>query len=409
MSQAKTAIILDIRKIKKDDTYPVKLRVTFDRKQRYYPTPFNLSKIQFEKVMYNKRQTDDDKNLKKQILAYENKATDIIGSMKFFSWEKFEKQYYTNRGAKNSINNAFTIYLDKLKEEGRIGTAASYQDARNSLQKFSPDAKFHDITPEFLRKYEKWMLDADKAIATVGIYLRSLRTIINIVISEGQLANEYYPYGKGKYEIPTGRNFKKALTLDKIGLIYNYMPKPGDSAALAKDIWLFLYICNGINIKDLCLLKYNNIKGEFLEFIRAKTVLTKRNVQPIRVPMTDDLKSIIAKHGNPDKNPDNYIFSILQRGITPERERQLIKQFNIVVNDNMNKIAKELNLEINLTTMVARHSFATIMKRGGKGEFVKDALGHASAKTTENYFGSFEDESLIDNAKLLTAFKNSQV
>ena len=59
--------------------------------------------------------------------------------------------------------------------------------------------------------------------------------------------------------------------------------------------------------------------------------------------------------------------------------------------------------------MVARHSFATIMKRGGKGEFVKDALGHASAKTTENYFGSFEDESLIDNAKLLTAFKNSQV
>ena len=44
MTSAKTATVLDTRKIKKDNTYPVKLRVTFERKQKYYPTPYDLTK-----------------------------------------------------------------------------------------------------------------------------------------------------------------------------------------------------------------------------------------------------------------------------------------------------------------------------------------------------------------------------
>ncbi len=64
MANPKTAIILDTRRVKKDGAFPVKVRVTFERKQRYYPTPYNLTEAEFKKVMFAERRTGDEKELK---------------------------------------------------------------------------------------------------------------------------------------------------------------------------------------------------------------------------------------------------------------------------------------------------------------------------------------------------------
>ena len=249
------------------------------------------------------------------------------------------------------------------------------------------------------------MLNAGRSATTVGIYLRSFRTIFNNAISEGLVSKEMYPFGTKKYEIPTANNTKKSLTLKEIGMIYNYKTKPNTPLELSRDIWLFMYLCNGINVKDLCLLKYENIKGEFLEFNRAKTVRTKRKVEPIRVPLCDDAKRIILKYGNPiDKN--NYIFKVLAPGLTPQIERKLIKLFNSNVNDQMKNIATDLGIDGKLTTYVARHSFSTILQRSGATtEYISNALGHSNVITTQNYLAGFEDDSKIEISKALTAFK----
>jgi site-specific recombinase XerD len=186
------------------------------------------------------------------------------------------------------------------------------------LNKFCPGATFADVTPDFLRKYEKWMLKEGNSITTVGIYLRSLRTVFNNAISEGLLSKELYPFGKKKYEIPTGNNIKKALTLKDIAAIYYYTPEPGTFADMAKDYWLFMYLCNGINVKDMCLLKYENLKGEVLEFERAKTTRTKRKVEPILVAFVDDVKEIIKKWGNTRNNGSTTFSRYLQKVLQPK-------------------------------------------------------------------------------------------
>ena len=409
MTSAKTATVLDTRKIKKDNTYPVKLRVTFERKQKYYPTPYDLTKKGFERVMFSKRLTDNEKILKKKITAFENKAIEIIKDLPVFTWKAFEKHYYTNRGAKDSINAAFTDYAAELREAGRIGTAVSYECAQGSLNSFIPGAKFADITPDFLRKYEKWMLNKGNSITTVGIYLRSLRTLFNNAIAEGMLTKEYYPFGKKRYEIPTGNNIKKALSLKDIASIYYYKPEPGTYTDMAKDYWLFMYLCNGINVKDMCLLKYENIKGEVLEFERAKTIRTKRKVEPIRISLVDDAKDVIKKWGNKTIDPKTYIFPILTNGITPERERHLIQLITRVINNHMKAIAKDLDIKSAVTTYAARHSFATVLRNSGAStEFISEALGHTNVKTTQNYLAGFEDEKKKETVKALTAFKSLQ-
>ncbi|TDH24100.1 hypothetical protein EXU57_15905 [Segetibacter sp. 3557_3] len=272
-----------------------------------------------------------------------------------------------------------------------------------------PGAKYADITPEVLRKYERWMLDNGSSITTVGIYLRAVRAIFNSAIVEGLLTQELYPFGKKKYEIPTANNVKKALTLKDIALIYYHKPESGSAAERMKDFWIFMYLCNGINVKDMCLLKYENIKGEVLEFERAKTTRTKRKVEPIRVALVDDLKQIIKKWGNPRLDGSTYIFPVLTQGITIVREWQLVKQLTAVINDHMRAITRTLGIEADCTTYAARHSFATILQRSGAStEFISEALGHSNVKTTQNYLAGFEDESKRETVKALTAFKTEE-
>jgi len=402
-----TATILDTRREKKEGTFPVKLRLTFERKQQYYKTPFDLTKTDFEKVMYSKRLSEAEKALKNKITAFESKAVEVINTLPFFSWQLFEKQFYTNRVTKGTIKEAFENYAKDLRETGRIGTAVSYECAKKSLSEFMEDAKFVDVTPEALRKYENWMLTNGKSVTTVGIYLRSLRTLFNNAIAEGTLSKELYPFGKKKYEIPTGRNIKKALTLSDIALIYNYKAEAGTTTEKAKDLWFFMYLCNGINVKDLCLLKYENIKADIIEFERAKTARTKRTVEAIRVVITEDAKAIIEKWGNKKKDPKNYIFPVLEKGLTPTREHKLIQQITKLINCHTKAIAKELGIAANLTTYAARHSFATVLKRSGVStEFISEALGHNNLRTTQSYLAGFEDESKRETIKALTAFKN---
>ena len=404
---ATTSLFIDKYHPKADGKCSIYVRVTFERKKKYYLTGISLTISDFEKTLGNKPR-NEFKKLALKFQAFEKKAADIIESLPAFTFKAFEKHYYTNRGTRDTINAAFAGYAAELREAGRIGTAVTYECAQKSLKIFSPGAKFADVTPDFLRKYERWMLNEENSITTVGIYLRSLRTLFNNAINEGMLTRDYYPFGKKRYEIPTGNNIKKALTLKDIGRIYHYKAEPASIADRYKDYWIFMYLCNGINVKDMCLLKYDNIKGEVLEFERAKTTRTKRKVEPIRVTITDEVKAIIKKWGNKSKDGNTFIFPILEKGITPERERQLIQQLTGVINDHMKIIKDKLGIETSCTTYAARHSFATVLQRSGVStEFISEALGHTSVKTTQSYLAGFEDESKKETIKALTAFKNN--
>ena len=356
--------------------------------------------------MQGEKPRNEFKKIALKLQSFEKKAADIIENLPAFTFKAFEKHYYANRGTKDTLNEAFASHAAELREDGRIGTAVSYECAQNSLNNFLPGAKFADATPDFLRKYERWMLNEGNSITTVGIYLRSLRTLFNNAIADGLLTKDYYPFGEKRYEIPTGNNIKKALSLKDIGTIFHYKPEPGTITDRAKDYWIFMYLCNGINVKDMSLLKYENIKkGEVIEFIRAKTIRTKREVKPIRVTLTDELKAIISKWGNKKTHGTTFIFPILEKGLTPVRERQLIQQLTQVINSHMKNVAVELGINKVCTTYVARHSFATVLQRSGVStEFISEALGHSNINTTQSYLAGFEDESKKEASKALTNF-----
>ncbi len=405
-SSATTAIFTDHYHPRSDGKCAISIRVTFDRKKKYYPTPYALTPADYLKVMGEKPRTPY-KEIRLKLNSLEEKAASIIANLPLFTWAGFEKAYLTNRAAKDTLEAAFTEYSDQLRAEERIGTAVSYDCAKKSILTFAPGTRFADVNPDFLRAYEKSMIEKGNSVTTIGIYLRSLRTIINNVIADGLLSKDLYPFGKRKYEIPTGKNIKKALTLDDIGKIYYHNLPKGSNAEMCRDLWVFMYLCNGINVKDLCLLKYSNIQGDVIAFIRAKTVRTKREVEPIRVVLTDEIRTIIQRWGN-EPEPKNYIFPILLPGQTVERQRQLIQQLTHLINDHMRVIAADLEMSKPATTYSARHSFATILQRSGASvAFISEAIGHSNVKTTQDYLAGFEDDTKRETMKALTAFKTT--
>jgi integrase len=318
--------------------------------------------------------------------------------MDIFSFAGFLNQFNDKPRNKSSVLEALRTRHKELTESNRISTAITYQYTIKSIEDYLKYIKrknlvFAAITPEWLQSFEDWMTANDKSITTTGIYLRNLRTMLNQAIEEGILPRENYPFSKNRYQIPSARNTKKALSIQNIKKFIEHPPET-DAEARAKDLWLFSYLCNGVNMKDIVRLKYKNLDAKRISFVRAKTERStkahQKSITAIRIP---EINAIIEKWGNKCNEPDDYVFPILRDGDSLEREHEKIQQAVKTINKYTKRIGKELGFEMSLTTYTARHSFATVLKRSGAPiEFISESLGHNNLKTTESYLGSFEDE-----------------
>ena len=399
-------LILDTRSKKKTGKYPVKLRITFNRKSVYYPTGYDLDEEEWAFLNGKEKLSRKQKEAKATIIGIQGKAKAVIDDMRGFSFAGFDKVFYKNQVTAGSLFDLYNDYIMRLEQEGRLGTASSYQCSLNSLKSYKAKLDFDQVTPEFLNAYEQWMVSKEKSMTTVGIYLRSMRTIFNEAINVGLVMKENYPFGKRKYEIPAGRNIKKALTLADVNKIYKYDTVAGTTADRSKDFWMFCYLCNGINMKDILLLKFKNIKGDNIEFVRAKTQRsTKTNQKTISIYLLPETKAIIDKWGNDQQLPDNYVFPVLSADMDNARQRAVIGQFTKTVNKYVQRIADDLKMDKHVTTYTARHTFSTVLKRSGAStEFISEALGHSNKKTTESYLDSFEKDTQKEFAQKLLAF-----
>lgn len=405
--KAKTQLIQDIRYTKQDDnTFPVRLRITYTVAgktiQKYIPTGESLTKADWKKMI--SARPGDLKDKKLDLDEKEKKARAILDKMPIFSLDTFKANFEGNQVSLGTLDKAFELRINELNKAESIGTAIIYNNARVSLQKFRKHILLADITTDFLSQYEKWMRKAGATWTTIGMYLRCVRALINKAITNGEISA--YPFGRGKYEIKSQEGEKKALTLAEIKKIYDYKPE-NSTTAMAKDFFMFSYLGNGMNVKDICQLKYKDIQGDILRFSRAKTSETRTKKKEIRVILREDLKAIIKRWGNKDRKPENYIFNILQPGLSAQDEKRLINQFTGLLNDHLKLIAEAKGIDKNLTTYVARHSFATILKRSGAStELISEALGHSDLKTTRHYLASFEDETLKMATSALVDFNS---
>lgn len=399
--EANVSIYLDELRPKKNGRCSVKIKVTFNRKRKYYSTGIEVNPEEFERITNGKRKTPEQREYYTKLIHFLDKANTIIDKLPIFSFSAFEESFLEQRNTKSNVSFEFDKYIQSLKDEDRIGTAVSYECAKNSLMAFNKNLTFAEVTPKMLKKYHKWMLDNGKSKTTIGIYLRSLRTIYNLQ----NIDKSVYPFGLKKYEIPKGENKKKALTIDEVSKIYQYDAGSGSTKEMAKDYWIFLYLCNGMNVKDFCLLKWENIDFErkMLKYKRAKTERSNKEDKEISVALKPEAIEIIKKWGQVSISKEMYVFPHIHQNITPTQKRAIYQQLTKTINKYIKRICKEVGINKNVTSYFARHSFATILKNSGAGvEFISELLGHSSVAITSSYLDSFEDKQIQEKTDVLT-------
>lgn len=397
-------LYLDTRRTKANGKHPVKLRVFTPepRIQKLYPTIYDFTEKEFQNVWITTKPTKENREIKEKLQALEKMAIEKAENLVPFSFEEFAESLKTVRSDSQNVIFAYNKQIERLNSLDQIGTAQLYQLSLKSILTYAKEFSgkepeklhFREITPIWLEKYEKYMIETKKrSTTTVSMYLRCLRAIINNAIAVKAIDPEILPFGRRKYQIPNFKKVKKALDKFQLKVLLESEPSNPEQAK-AKDFWFLSFFCNGINLKDIALLRYENLDGDKLTFIRAKTkTTTKTNQKSIVVYLNEVSKRILEKYSDPMENPKSLIFPIISDMDTEMIKFNKIKNFTRFVNQNLKILAKNNGITESISSYWARHSFATIAINRGKGmEFVGDAFGHSNLKTTQNYFAGFDDE-----------------
>ena len=161
-----------------------------------------------------------------------------------------------------------------------------------------------------------------------------------------------------------------------------------EKARLAHDVFSFSYYCGGISLVDVAnLTPYNILEGRLI-YERQKTHGS------INLVMLDEAMAIIEKYAIYQKRA-GYLFPILDNRvhITPMQKFNRVRKLCHQINKELHKIADKLEIKEDVTTYVARHSFATVLKKSGVNiGIISQALGHKDIKTTQIYLSEFDNE-----------------
>ncbi|MBB4037438.1 integrase [Dysgonomonas hofstadii] len=396
-------VVLFKSKTLSNGEHPLMIRVCKDNKKKYKSLGISLNsqywdfeknkprkncpnKEQIQKIIADKLAEYSEQILEMNVVSKDYTATTLIQN--------------TERTIKiQTVGEFYTELISNYKLANNIGNAKIYNDSLLSLKSFTKTHKldflFADINTDWLIKYEKWLLNKNCASTTISLLFRTLRSAFNKAIEQNIVRKDSYPFNSFKISKFSTKTIKRAITKDDIKRIINLeLNKESKLMQLSRDIFVFNYLQGGINFTDIANLKYKDIIDTRLHYIRQKT---KRE---FNILLQDEAKNIIDKYYDATKTEHDYIFPILEKKIhiTAIQKFNRIHKYTGHINKNLKAIEKLAGIETNLTTYVARHTYATVLKRSGVNtSIISESLGHSSEKVTQIYLDSFEN-SQIDEA-----------
>ena len=154
---------MDGRRAKASGNFPIKLRITYQRIQKYYKLKLESKQEFWDEVNANRRSKAHN-DMRDAVLSVKAKAAQVIQTFEKqdlpFEFDLFEKAFFgqaldplRERVNAQDVYQALRSDIDRLYEEERIGTAMSYDNALQSFIKFQSSLTLREVTPAWLSKY----------------------------------------------------------------------------------------------------------------------------------------------------------------------------------------------------------------------------------------------------------------
>jgi integrase/recombinase XerD len=403
-------LFYDTRKPKKDGTSPLRLKLFHQNKARYIflnlcfkPNQWITEDGKVKSAFPNSTRVNASirKHLSDaSLILLENEQ--IIDDLDIDELQRLITLRLFGENKTIKRKEYFFVFTDGIIEDlikaKRIGTATSYRTTLNSFKNFldEKDLLLIKIDHKFLTDYQTYCLNKGMKINAIGVYLRTLRAIINRAIDEGILLHTKYPFRK--FSIKSEKTEKRAITKEQIKKVLDVKLKKDTSLWHSKNYFSFMFNMRGMNFIDLSYLTMENIRDNRLIYRRIKTG------KLYNIKLTTQAKEIVSHYTKGKKlNSKEYIFPIMPDKIDDaEKERERYIDKRKYFNQDLKEIAKKCKIDVNLTSYVSRHTWASLAKFAGVSHaIIGESLGHSDLKTTETYLANFGNDTLDDANDLI--------
>lgn len=383
------------RKKKADGTIPIYLRITQQRKSRYLST-----KIYINEDHWNPKANKVRKNHPRH-KALNQQLDDFIHDVKQTLHElpeEKQKAHTLKKALKKKPDVNFFDLSDEMaayfKVDGNFNELRNLKTLRRKLEHYNEGniLEIKEIDVEFLEGFVRYLQKIGNANNTIIKEMKKFRRVYKMALKRKLVSVDPFLTYEGVKKQPTN---KDRLSFEQIEAIRNLELPRGTGLEKAKDAFLFSFFNAGIRFGDLCRLTWAHIVDGRLKYNMGKTGKGKN------IKLLAPALSIIQKYKVEGAQADDYIFPFLDSRKHYPDELAIKKQIsskNAIVNKNLKKIAAMAGIQENLSTHIARHSFADYARKKKINIYdISKALGHSDITITQAYLKSFDETSLDES------------
>jgi site-specific recombinase XerD len=394
----KVKLVLDSRRIKKDGTYPVVIRLFHQRKSLALSTDVSIMpqywdeqkcsvrKSYPQSVLANSRLSELELELKSKIHSL---STQFPSGFTYDQLKAFiHKGDVSEECASVTVQSFWQQELKHLITSRRFGSARVYKFCFELLSKeASLDIPFESVSYSYLKDIEAKLLKRGTSVNSISVYMRSFRAIYNMAINKDIVNASYYPFRK--YRIKSEKTVPHVLPLEQMSRFFQLNL---DAHHPYYKSWLLgklSFLLCGINFTDLCMLTAHNIKNGRIIYKRAKT---KKLYSILLLSETAEILDKLKVSNNPS------LCAVLQPAELNSGEKlpYIIRDRNKQFNKQLSLLGKMIGCEINIRSYTFRYTIANLCKQLGYdiGK-ISELLGHNyGLAVTSGYLLAYDKKEL---------------
>lgn len=381
--RASVAVRIRKDRVNKSGLAPVILQVIINSKRLTIPLKVSWPVDRFDNTagIFLERKKGDGEASDYNLLAAKEvaKINEIFIYYRHSDFELSTAQFnkeYSRFGAKRDF-----LAWAKLEVEDRyMANRIELQTKKNSLsclrkiEGWQKEVKFSDLDGEWMANLQAYLKNkVGMKINTVHGILKTVKVYARIAHQQGIAVDMN---AISSFKLPKGTGKLIYLTPEELTKLWNHYNlesiKPSHKQVLRQFLFSTL---TGLRFSDIERVTWKEIEGDVLHFEPYKT----RNIEKrVRVILLEEAFDLI-------ENKKGKLFNT-----------QKLQPTNRLLKD----IARECNIRKNLSTHVARHTFATeFLRRKGQLHVLQKALGHSKIGTTMIY--AHVDEAIMREQMML--------
>lgn len=288
-------------------------------------------------------------------------------------------------------------YCEYIKAEK---SPAFYMTATSLIEKFkrfvnNEQFKLNDFSEGLINSYKAHMRTLGNKDSTMKLNFKLLRFISKYACDRGLGVK---PAALHDFKLPTARTGeKRKLTTDEMSKFESTFALEDSRVDEARDIFLVSYFLRGMRIHDVLKMEQSFIQGNRLLYT------TNKNDKVFNMKIPAQAMEILSKYMDGRK----YVFRFYAFKPDPSKsdadnrvaEYNHIKTLTVHVNNRLKKLAGRAGISKNISTHIARHSFAKKALDTIKDtNITMDLLGHNSLAVHQAYVRELSKSDDLDDA-----------